>query len=112
MDVEVFDLISSLAGGNDVQEFSKAVLLEVLLGQVLQVSLWECDVGWDVNLWGFGSNSDVISQVSDLACDFDSSSQEFGEVGGVEDLIFDWLWAVNWEVVADFLLLGDSFTHG
>ena len=112
MDVEILDLISSLAGGNDVQEFSEAVFLEVLFGEVFQVSLGECDVGWDIDLSGIWGDGDVISQVSDLTLDFDSCSQELGEVGGVENLIFNWLGAVNWEAVADFLLLGDFLTHG
>jgi hypothetical protein len=43
LNVEVFDLIGSLSGGDDVQEFSQAVLLQVLLCQVLQVSLGEGD---------------------------------------------------------------------
>lgn len=112
MNVEIFDLIGSFAGGNDVQEFSQAVLLEVFLGQVLQVSLWERNVGWDGELAGIAGDGDLFSQVADLSVDFDSGSQELGEVGGVEDLIFDWLWAVNCEGVADFLLLGNFFTHG
>jgi hypothetical protein len=112
LDVEILDLIWSLVCGNDVQEFSETVLLEVLLGQVLQVSLWEWDAGWDGDFCGIWGNGDLVSQVSNLILDFDSCSQEFGEVGGVENLILNWLWAVNGEAVADFLLLGDFFTHG
>lgn len=112
LNVEIFNLIGSLSGGNDVQEFSQTVLLEVLFGQVLQVSLWECDVSWDSDLAGIVGDVDLFTQVSNLSVDFYSGFQEFSEVAGVEDLIFDWLGAVNWEVVADFLLLGNFFTHG
>jgi len=54
----------------------------------------------------------LFTQVTDFTIDFYSGFQEFSEVGGVEDLIFDWLGAVNCEVVVDFLLLGNFSTHG
>jgi hypothetical protein len=44
LNVEIFDLIACLCCGDDVQEFSQAVLLQVLLCQVLQVSLGESNV--------------------------------------------------------------------
>lgn len=112
LNVEIFDLIGSLSSGNDVQEFSQAVLLEVLLGQVLQVSLWEWNVSWDGDLAGIVCDVDLFTQVTNLSVDFYSGFQKLSEVAGVEDLIFDWLGAVNWEVVADFLLLGNFLTHG
>ncbi len=40
-DLEVLQLVGSLGGGNDVQEVSELLLLEVFLGQVLQVALGE-----------------------------------------------------------------------
>jgi len=112
LNVEIFDLIGSLSGGNDVQEFSQAVFLEVLFGQVLQVSLWEWNVGSNGDFAGITGDVDLFTQVTDFTIDFYSGFQEFSEVGGVEDLIFDWLGAVNSEVVVDFLLLGNFFTHG
>lgn len=112
LDVEIFDLISSLTSGNDVQEFSQAVLLQILFSQVFQVSLGEGNVGWNCDLAGIAGNSDIITQMSDFTSDFDSCLQELGKVVGVEDLIFNGFWAVDGEVVADFLLLGNSFTHG
>ena len=39
LDVEVPNLIGIFAGGNNVEEFSELVFLEVFLGQVLDVSL-------------------------------------------------------------------------
>lgn len=112
MNVEIFDLIGSLSGGNDVQEFSQTVFLEVLLGQILQISLWECDIGWDGDLAGISGNVDLLAQVTNLSVDFYSGFQKLSEVAGVEDLIFDWLGAIDGEGVADFLLLGNFFTHG
>ena len=112
MDVEVFNLVACLGGGNHVQEFSQTVLLEVLLCQVFQVSLWESNVGWNGDLAWVAGHGHVISEVSNLVFDFDSGSKELSEVGGVEDLILDWLGAVNGEGVADFLFLGNFFTHG
>jgi len=112
LNVEIFDLIGCFSGGDDVQEFSQAVLLEILLGEVLQVSLWESNVSGDGDLAGITSDVDLLAQVTDLSVDFNSASQEFSEVAGVEDLIFDGLGAVNCEAVADFLFLGNFFTHG
>ena len=39
LDVEVFDLIGILVGGDDIEELSEAVLLEVFLGEILKVTL-------------------------------------------------------------------------
>lgn len=47
LDIEVFDLVGFLILGNHVQELSQAVLLQVFLGQVLEVSLAEGDGGID-----------------------------------------------------------------
>ena len=112
LDVEIFNLIGLLSSGNNIQEFSQAVLLEVLLSQILQVSLWEWDVSRNGDLVGISWYVDLFTEVSDLTLNFNSSSQELSKVAGVENFIFNWSWTINWKAVADFLLLGDSFAHG
>ncbi len=71
-------------------------------------------MNWDFLL--VVGNLEVIAEFSDLAVDLNSLSEEFCEVGSVEDFIFDWFWAVNTEVMANFLLLSHfcvgSFSHG
>ena len=47
MDLEVSKGIDVLGDGDDSQEFFKVLLLEVLLGQVLEVSLGEGDLSLD-----------------------------------------------------------------
>lgn len=112
MDVEVFNLVTTLASCDHIQKLPQTVLLQVLLGQVLQVSLWKGNAGSNWHLAGVAWHVDLVSKVSDLALDFDSSSQVLSEVVGVENLILDGLGTVNGEVVADFFLLGNFLTHG
>ena len=47
LDLEVSKCIGVLRDGDDSQEFFQVLLLEVLLGQVLEVSLGEGDLGLD-----------------------------------------------------------------
>ena len=49
LDVEVFDLIGILVGGDDIEELSEAVLLEVFLGEILKVTLGEVSLSLDVH---------------------------------------------------------------
>ncbi len=45
VDVEELELVLVLVGGDDTEILAKVLLLEVLLGQVLEVSLGEGDLG-------------------------------------------------------------------
>jgi len=47
LNVEVFDLVGGLVDCDDVQELSQTVSLEVLLGEVLEISLGEGDFDLD-----------------------------------------------------------------
>ena len=49
LDVEVFDLIGILVSGNDIEELSEAVLLEVFLGEILKITLGEVSLSLDVH---------------------------------------------------------------
>ena len=112
LDVEVLDLVSGLVDGDDVQELTEAVPLEVLLGEVLEVSLGEGDVGLDGDLLVVAANLDLLAEFAGFAVDFDSVLEELSEVGGVEDLILDGLGAVNDKSSGDLGLsfLGGSFS--
>lgn len=46
-DVEELDLVTLLGGGDDTEPVTELLLAEVLLGQVLEVTLGEGDVGVD-----------------------------------------------------------------
>jgi hypothetical protein len=112
LDVEIFDLIAVFAGGNNVQEFSQTVLFQIFFGQIFQISLWESDIGWYGQFSSISGNGNIVSEVGNFTLDFDSLSKEFNEVAGVENFILNWSWTINGESVTDFLLLGNSFTHG
>jgi hypothetical protein len=109
LDVEVLDLVGGLVDGDDVQELAETVPLEVLLGEVLEVSLGEGDVGLDGDFLVVAAHLDLLSQFAGFAVDFDSVLQELGEVGCVEDLVLDGLGAVDDEGSGD---LGLSFLGG
>ena len=106
LDVEVFDLVGGSVGGNDVQELPEAVLLEVLLGEVLEVSFGEVGVSLDGDSLVITVHADHISQTAGPACHLDAGSQEFCEVGGVEDLVLDGFGAIDGEGVGDLGLNG------
>lgn len=75
-DSEVTQLVEVLVVGDDADPIAKAVLLQVLLGQVLQVTLGEVHVGVDVDLHLLALDGDVVSQVSGLAVDLEAFLQE------------------------------------
>ena len=97
LDVEVLDLVGIFAVCDDVEELSETVSLEVLLGEVLEISLGEGDVSSDGDLFVFALDIDCASEFSSSSVDFDSLSEIFGEVVGVKDFIFDGFGAVDGE---------------
>lgn len=97
-DLEVSQFVGVLGTGNDVQEITKLLLLQVLLGQVLQVSLGEWKFSSDVNLSLLTGDLDLGAKVASLAVDLDAVVQVLLESSSIEDLVFDWLPAVNGEL--------------
>ena len=77
------------------------MLLQVLLGQVLQVALRKTDIGLDTHALIITGDLHALAQVASSASDLDAGSEELSEVGGVEDLVLDGLGAVNGEGVRD-----------
>lgn len=101
LDVEVLDLVGRLVDGDDVEELTKTVPFEVLLGEVLEVSLRKGDVGLDSDLLVVAVDLHLLSEFAGLSVDLDPVPQELGEVGCVEDLILNWLGTVNHESPSD-----------
>ena len=64
LDLEVSKGIGVLRNGNDSQEFLQVLLLEVLLGQVLKVSLGEGDLGLNNEVVLVGGDGNCGSEVS------------------------------------------------
>lgn len=81
------------------------MLFQVFLGEVLEVSLGEVDVGVHGDLPVVGGDLDVLAELAELAVDLDPLAEELGEVGGVEDLVLDGAGAVDAEVVVHGLLV-------
>jgi hypothetical protein len=97
--VEVLDLVRALVGSNHIQKLPQAVLLQVLLGEVLQVALGKTDVGLDADSLVVTVHLHVLAEVAGPAADLDACSEEFCEVGSVEDFVLDGLGAVDGEGV-------------
>jgi len=103
LDVEVSELIRVLVGGGDVEIVSEILLLEVLLCEVLKVSLGEGDLGVNGDLLVVVGDGQVFAEVTSGTSNLDLGLEEFSEVGNDEDLIFNWLSAVDVESEVDLL---------
>ena len=95
LNIEVFDLVSLLVLGNHIQEFSKAVLFQIFLCEVLKISLGEGNGAVDIDFCSIVGDFDLISQFSGFAIDFNSLTKILSKVRGDENLIFDGLGAVD-----------------
>lgn len=74
LDVKVFDLVFFLVGSYNIQELSEAMLFQVFLSQVFQVSFWEWNVSLYVDFSLVVWNLDVLTKFAQLAINFDSLS--------------------------------------
>ena len=109
LDIEVFDLVVSFVGSHYIQEFSQTVLLQVFLGQVLQISFRKWNVSLDFDFSFIIGNLDVFPEFAKFAIDFDALFKELRKVIGVEYFIFDWFGAVD---TKNMVVLLVSFVHG
>ena len=103
VDLEVSELVAVLGVGNHTQPVSQVVLLQVLLGEVLQVSLGEGDVGGEGDLCLLPLHGELLAEVAGLASNLDALLEVLLEVSAVHDTILDGVGAVNEEL--DLVLL-------
>merc|ERR1719154_71621 len=104
VDLEIAELVAVFCGCYNTEPVTEIVLLQILLRQVLEISLGECNVG-SHNQLGFGSlNSDVVAEVSSFTIDLDPVMKVLLEVSGVHDAILDGLSAVEDKLVLNLLL--------
>ena len=89
MDAEVSKVESVLITCDDSQPITKVVLLQVLLRQVLQISLGERRLSRDNNLGLLTVDADLVSEVSSLVVDLDTVVQELLEDSRVEETILN-----------------------
>merc|ERR1719334_862 len=108
VDLEVAQLVRVLGGRDDTQPVPELVLLQVLLGEVLQVSLREGNIrGYDqFRLLLFQHN--VGPQVACLASNFNAFQQELLKASDVHDAILNRKSAVESKLQYSLLLLASS----
>ena len=79
MDVEVAELVGGLVGRDDVEVVTELLLLEVLLGEVLEVALGERGLGNDVEAVLVAGDDDGVTEDTGLAVDLDAVVEELLE---------------------------------
>jgi hypothetical protein len=93
------ELVDALGGGNDTQPVTELLLLEELLGQVLEVATREILVRDNLNLAVVEvGDGDLLAEVAGAAVDLDARLQEGGEGRRVEDLVVGGLRSVDDEL--------------
>ncbi len=98
VDLEVLELKGALRSGDHVQVVAQLLLLQVLLGQVLEVSLGKGQLGSDQDLGLVARDHHLGSEVSSLAAHLDAVVQILLEGGGVDDLVLHGLVEINGEL--------------
>jgi hypothetical protein len=95
-DVEELELVDTARGGDDAEPVTELLLLEELLGQVLEVATRELIVGGDLDLAITDLLDDnVVTEVVGAAVDLDAVLEELLEGGDVEDLVAGGLRSVD-----------------
>merc|ERR1719387_279552 len=109
VDVEVPQLIRRLVWRNDVEEIPELLLLEVLLGEVLQVSLGEWCLCCDMDLVGLlASDRHSVAEVASLAANLYAVLEKLLEICHGHDVVIHWLLAVHCELQRRLLGLGHA----
>lgn len=97
--VEELEGVLALVGGDDTEPVTELLLLEELLGQVLDVATGELLVGNDLDATiAEVGDVDLLAEVAGEAVDLDALLQEGGEGRGVEDAVVDGLGGVDDEL--------------
>ena len=86
VDLEVFELVSSFRGRNNVQEITELLLLKIFLRQVLQVSLRERELCSDRDLVLVTTDGHFGSKISSFAHNFDFVMEELLKCAGSSTL--------------------------
>ena len=103
MNVEVSELIGVLIRRSHVEIVSEILLLEILLCEVLKVSLGEGNLRSNSDLLISVRDSQILSKISGGTSNLNLGLEELGEVRNHEDFVFNWLSAVDVEVKVNFL---------
>jgi len=98
VDVEVAELVGGLVGGDHVEVIAELLLLQVLLGEVLEVSLGEGGFSSDEKLGAVAGDGYCLAEHAGLAVDLDAVVKELLEGSGVKNLVIDGGGAVDGEL--------------
>jgi hypothetical protein len=103
-DVEELELVDTARGRDNAEPVTELLLLEELLGQVLEVTTRELVVGNDLDLaLTLLLDNDVVAKVVGAALDLDAVLEELLEGSDVEDLVAGRLRSIN-DVLLGLLL--------
>jgi len=98
--VEELEAVLALGGADDAQPVTELLLLEELLGQVLEVATAEVLVSNDLDsAIAEVGDGDVLAEVAGAAVDLDALLQEGREGRGVEDAVLGRLGSVDDELL-------------
>jgi hypothetical protein len=87
VDVEVTELVGGFVRSDNVKVITELILLQVLFGQVLQVSLGERRLSINRDLGLIERNLHTLTEVGKFAIDFDALLKISLKSGGVHDVV-------------------------
>jgi len=97
--VEELEAVLALLRADNTEPVAQLLLLEELLGEVLEVAAGEVLVGDNLDAAvAKVVDVDVVAQIAGAAVDLDALLQEGGEGAGVEDAVVDGLGGVDGEL--------------
>lgn len=99
-------MVLVLLDGDESDPVSDLVLLQVSLGQVLQVLAGELGVGDNNNLGALLGDSDVVTQVAGVAVNLDVLNQELDVRRWVKHTVLSGGGGVNDKLLSSLGLLG------
>ncbi|MBY8978551.1 hypothetical protein KHP62_22390, partial [Rhodobacteraceae bacterium NNCM2] len=98
--VEESQFVNALGGGDNTEPISQLVLLEELLGQVLEV-VTRVNRGLDLDALSILNDGDLVTQVALQSIDLKVVLEELLESSGIEDLVVGGLLAVDNKLALD-----------
>ncbi len=106
VDGEELEFVDVLVGGDDSQVLTELLFLEVLLGQILEVSLGEGNLALNDSGVLVLANGDNLAKVGLLTLDLDVVNEPLDEVSENENVVLNGVSALDDESVGWLLCLG------
>ena len=106
VDGEELEFVDVLVGGDDSQVLTELLFLEVLLGQILEVSLGEGNLALNDSGVLVLANGDNLAKVGLLTLNLDVVDEPLDEVSENENVVLNGVSALDDESVGWLLCLG------